>query len=127
MVKKLVCFLGISLIASPSLAEVVKFEGKMPTGQDCVVRLLGDIQTRSGIKKLVQVESMNGEFVNQSSLMADMSFKGEHFRAIETVQRGSSVYNNLHISEDGKTMSYTSHLLTKSSRSELIFACESVK
>jgi hypothetical protein len=126
MTKQLFYFLGITLSVGSAFA-VVKFDGKTSSGQNCVVRILSEVNTTSGVKKLVQVENVGGAFVGQSSLMVDMSGKGLQFRAIETVQRGSAVYNNLFISEDGKTMSYTSDLVTKSYNTESILECNSVK
>lgn len=115
------------ILASASSFAEVKFDGKTLKGQPCVVRILGDVATSHGIKKLVIVEDAGGPFLSQSSLMVSMNGKGTHFRSIETVQRDSVVYNNFFLSDDGKTMSYTSDLLTKSNKSESILECNSVQ
>lgn len=126
MMTKTITFLGIALCFSAAQAEV-KYDGKTADNKNCVVRILDEVQTSKGSKTLVIVEdSGDGDFLNQASLMADMSgasAEGRHFRSIETVQRGSSVYNNLFLSEDKKSMRYTSDLLTKSSHSESILSC----
>ena len=119
--------LAIVTVASTSSFAEVKFDGNTLKNQPCVVRILSDIQTTKGLKKLVVVEDAGGPFIGQSSLMVDMDGTGAHFRSVETVQRGSVVYNNLFISEDGKTMSYTSDLMMKSGKSESILECSSVK